>query len=98
MRFEIQWTGHQGAAMTHRDTAAEAIRFAIEMLGKTSPTLSLLTLTKAARLTGHLNLSGFTRMRSCDDAAGLQSEKDLRPSARYGSALRQARKSVHGQD
>jgi len=34
MRFEIQWTGHQGAAMTHRDTAAEAIRFAIDMLGK----------------------------------------------------------------
>ena len=34
MTFEIQWTGHQGAAMTHRDTSAEAIRFAIEMLGK----------------------------------------------------------------
>jgi hypothetical protein len=34
MTFEIQWTGHQGAAMTHRDTPAEAIRFAIEMLGK----------------------------------------------------------------
>jgi hypothetical protein len=34
MRFEIQWTGHQGAAMTHRDTPIEAIRFAIEMVGK----------------------------------------------------------------
>jgi len=34
MRFEIQWTGHQGAAMTHRNTPVEAIRFAIEMLGK----------------------------------------------------------------
>jgi hypothetical protein len=34
MTFEIQWTGHQGAAMTHRDTSAKAIRFAIEMLGK----------------------------------------------------------------
>jgi hypothetical protein len=34
MPFEIQWTGHQGAAMTHRDTPVEAIRFAIEMLGK----------------------------------------------------------------
>jgi hypothetical protein len=33
MTFEIQWTGHQGAAMTHRDTPAEAVRFAIEMLG-----------------------------------------------------------------
>jgi hypothetical protein len=34
MTFEIQWRGHQGAAMTHRDTPVEAIRFAIEMLGK----------------------------------------------------------------
>jgi hypothetical protein len=34
MTFEIQWTGHQGAAMTHRDTPVEAIRFAIEMLYK----------------------------------------------------------------
>jgi hypothetical protein len=34
MTFEIQWTGHQGAAMTHRDTPVEAIRIAIEMLGK----------------------------------------------------------------
>ena len=34
MTFEIQWTGHQGAAMTHRDTLVETIKFAIEMLGK----------------------------------------------------------------
>jgi hypothetical protein len=34
MTFEIQWTGHQGAAMTHRATPVEAIRFAIEMLGQ----------------------------------------------------------------
>jgi len=34
MTFEIQWTGNHGAAMTHRDTPVEAIRFAIEMLGK----------------------------------------------------------------
>ncbi len=34
MPFEIQWTGHQGSAMTHRATPAEAVRFAIEMLGK----------------------------------------------------------------
>jgi hypothetical protein len=34
MRFEIQWTRHQGVAMTHRNTAVEAIRFAIEMLGE----------------------------------------------------------------
>jgi hypothetical protein len=33
MMFEIQWTGHQGAAMAHRDTPLKAIRFAIEMLG-----------------------------------------------------------------
>jgi len=34
MRFEIQWTGHQGAAMTHRDTLVEAVRFATEILRK----------------------------------------------------------------
>jgi hypothetical protein len=34
MRFQIQWTGHQGAAMAHRATPVEAIRFAIEMFGK----------------------------------------------------------------
>jgi hypothetical protein len=34
MPFEIQWTGHQGAAMTHRDTAVEAVKFAVEMLRK----------------------------------------------------------------
>ena len=34
MTFEIQWTGHHGAAMTHRDTPVEAIRVAIEMRGK----------------------------------------------------------------
>jgi hypothetical protein len=34
MPFEIQWTGPQGAAMTHRDKPVDAIRFAIEMLGK----------------------------------------------------------------
>jgi hypothetical protein len=34
MRFEIQWTGHQGAAMTHRDTLVEAVRFATEILHK----------------------------------------------------------------
>jgi hypothetical protein len=34
MRFEIQWTGHQGAAMTHRDTPVEAVKFAIEILGR----------------------------------------------------------------
>ncbi len=34
MPFEIQWTGHQGSAMTHRATPAEAVRFAIEVLGK----------------------------------------------------------------
>lgn len=34
MPFEIQWTGRQGPSMTHRATPAEAVRFAIEMLGK----------------------------------------------------------------
>jgi hypothetical protein len=34
MSFEIQWTGPQGAAMTHRNKPVDAIRFAIEMLGK----------------------------------------------------------------
>jgi hypothetical protein len=34
MPFAVQWTGHLGPATTHRDTAVEAIRFAIEMLGK----------------------------------------------------------------
>ncbi len=33
MRFQIQWTGHQGAAMTHRATPAEAIKCASEMIG-----------------------------------------------------------------
>jgi hypothetical protein len=34
MPFEIQWTGHQGAAMTRRDTPVEAVEFAAEMIGK----------------------------------------------------------------
>jgi hypothetical protein len=34
MPFEIQWTGHQGAAMTRRETPVEAVEFAAEMLGK----------------------------------------------------------------
>ena len=34
MPFAVQWTGHLGPATTHRDTAVEAIRLAIEMLGK----------------------------------------------------------------
>jgi hypothetical protein len=34
MSFTIQWTGSFGPATTHRDSPIEAIRFAIEMLGK----------------------------------------------------------------
>jgi hypothetical protein len=34
MPFTIQWTGSFGPATTQRDTPVEAIRFAIEMLGK----------------------------------------------------------------
>jgi hypothetical protein len=34
MPFAIQWTGSLGPATTHRDNPVEAIRFAIEMLGK----------------------------------------------------------------
>ena len=34
MPFAVQWIGHLGRATTHRDAAVEAIRFAIEMLGK----------------------------------------------------------------
>jgi hypothetical protein len=34
MAFTIQWTGSLGPATTTRDNPIEAIRFAIEMLGK----------------------------------------------------------------
>jgi hypothetical protein len=34
MLFAIQWTGSFGPAATQRDNPIEAIRFAIEMLGK----------------------------------------------------------------
>jgi hypothetical protein len=34
MPFAVQWTGRLGPATDHRATAVEAIRFAIEMLGK----------------------------------------------------------------
>jgi hypothetical protein len=34
MAFAIEWTGPMGPATTHRDGPVEALRFAIEMIGK----------------------------------------------------------------
>ncbi len=63
MRFEIQWTGHQGSAMTHRATPAEAVRFAIEMLGKGFSDVVVWTWMTAARPTPRPNLRSSIRLR-----------------------------------
>jgi hypothetical protein len=34
MPFAIQWTGPAGPTMTHRNNPIDALRYAIEMLGK----------------------------------------------------------------
>jgi hypothetical protein len=34
MAFAIEWTGSMGPAKTHRHGPVEALRFAIEMIGK----------------------------------------------------------------
>ncbi len=34
MSFAIQWTGPIGPATTHRNSPIEALRYALEMLGK----------------------------------------------------------------
>jgi hypothetical protein len=69
MRFEIQWTGHQGAAMTHRDTAAEAIRFAIEMLGKDFTDVVIIDTNESAKTYRPFEFEQFyknAKLRRCD--------------------------------
>jgi hypothetical protein len=59
MTFEIQWTGHQGAAMTHRATPVEAIRFAIEMLGQDFTDVVIVDLNEGGKT---YTLGKFTRL------------------------------------
>jgi hypothetical protein len=56
MPFAVQWTGHLGPATAHRATAVEAIRFAIEMLGKGFADVLIVTRRTAARPTRQPNL------------------------------------------
>jgi hypothetical protein len=49
MPFAIQWTGSVGPAGTHRDNPIEAIRFAIEMLGKGFENVVIVDLAQSSK-------------------------------------------------
>jgi hypothetical protein len=61
MPFAIQWTGLLGPATSHRDTAVEAIRLAIEMLGKGFANVLIVDLADGGKAYAPVEFAQFYR-------------------------------------